>query len=286
MASPSFHSLRVLTFESRRATEMAALIGTYGGRAMTAPAVREVPLDSNPEALDFAARLLRGELDLIVLLTGVGTRALLTVADRAYPRADIVAALARTKIVARGPKPMAVLRELQVPAWVIVPEPNTWRELLAAIDEKTGAASLRGWRVAVQEYGVSNPELLNGLEGRGAQVTRVPVYRWALPDDVGPLRDAVTALARGEVDVVMFTTAVQIAHVLQVATDMRLDDQVRSGLGRTVVASIGPSTSGELRRRGLAPDLEPTHPKMGVLVREVAERAAALLTAKRSGGAG
>lgn len=261
---------------------MVALIGTYGGRAMAAPAVREVPLESNTQALDFAARLQRGEIDLLVLLTGVGTRALLAVTDRMCPRAEIVAALARTKIVARGPKPMAVLRELQVPAWVIVPEPNTWRELLAAIDQKTGDTSLRGWRVAVQEYGVANPELLSGLEARGAQVTRIPVYQWALPDDVGPLREAVTAIAGGEVDVVMFTTGVQVAHLLRVAADMGMDDQVRDGLARIVIASIGPSTSEELRRRGLAPDLEPTHPKMGVLVREAAERAAELVAAKRA----
>jgi len=281
VSTPHFEDLAVLVLESRRSRELGLIVTSYGGEPLIAPSMREVPLESNPEALAFADDLVRGAFDIVILLTGVGTRALLAVADRAYPRADIVAALTRTKIVARGPKPMAVLRELQVPAWVIVPEPNTWRELLAAIDEQAGETSLRGWRVAVQEYGVSNPELLSGLEARGAQVMRVPVYQWALPDDVGPLRDAVTAIARGEVDVVMFTTGVQIAHLLQVTTDMGLEDPVRRALARTLIASIGPSTSEELRRRGLAPDLEPTHPKMGVLVREAAERAAALLTAKR-----
>jgi uroporphyrinogen-III synthase len=258
---------------------MAALVTTYGGRPVTAPALREIPLQSNPEALSFAAALLRGEFDVVILLTGVGTRALLEVVDTAHPREAFVAALGKTKVVARGPKPLAVLRELQVPVWVTVPEPNTWRELLAAIDAT--AESLDGKRVAVQEYGVSNPDLLQGLEARGAQVTRVPVYRWALPEDVEPLRSAVAAIARGELDAVVFTTSVQIVHLMDVAGTMGQADAVREGLRRMAVASIGPTTTEELRNQGIAVDLEASHPKMGFLVREAAERSPELLRLKR-----
>src|SRR5271167_5171661 len=184
MATPSFHGLRVLALESRRATELQALISAYGGRPLLAPALREVPRESNTEALDFAAGLMRGEFDLVVFLTGVGTRALVSVIDGVYPREAFTAALARTKVVARGPKPLAALRELQVPIWVAAPEPNTWRELLAAVEARAEEQPLRGARIAVQEYGVSNAELLEEFRRRGAQVTRVPVYRWALPEDV------------------------------------------------------------------------------------------------------
>ena len=167
----------MLALESRRAAELAALISTYGGRPLVAPALREVPLESNTEALAFAAALMRAEFDIVIFLTGVGTRALLSVIEHAYSREAFIAALARTKVVARGPKPLAVLRELQVPVWVAAPEPNTWRELLAAIDAKTEERPLDGARIAVQEYGVSNIELLEELRGRGATITRVPVYR-------------------------------------------------------------------------------------------------------------
>jgi len=206
-AQPTFQGLRVLVLESRRSREMAALVSTYGGRPVVAPALREVPLESNPEALAFADALIRGEFDIVILLTGVGTRALLDVVEQTRPRDAFVAALAKTKVVARGPKPLAVLRELQVQVWVAAPEPNTWREVLAALDAKVGEQSLRGQRVAVQEYGVSNPDLLQGLEARGARVTRVPVYRWALPEDLEPLRSAVTLVTRGEVDAAIFTSA-------------------------------------------------------------------------------
>jgi uroporphyrinogen-III synthase len=276
---PSFQNLTVLLLESRRSREMAALVSTYGGRSVLAPALREVPLDSNPEALAFADALVRREFDCVVLLTGVGTRALLEVVERAGSREAFVSALTNTRVVARGPKPLAVLRELKVPVWVTAPEPNTWRELLAALDA-TGT-SLSGQRVAVQEYGVANPHLLQGLEARGAHVTRVPVYRWALPDDVAPLRSAVVSLVGGEIDVLVVTTATQIAHLLQVADTMAQADAVRESLRRVVVASIGPTTTEALEQQGVTVDLEASRPKMGFLVREAAERSGALLLAKR-----
>lgn len=281
-ATRTLQGLRVLALESRRRRELAALIRTYGGQPLEAPAVREVPLESNPVALDFADRLMRDEYDIVIFLTGVGTRVLVSVVERTYPRETFIAALARTKVVVRGPKPLAVLRELRVPIWVAAPEPNTWRDLLAAIEAKAEERPLGGARVAVQEYGVSNTELLETLRGRGARVTPVPVYRWALPEDLEPLKSAVTAIARGEVDVVVFTTSVQIVHLRQIVEEMRLDADVRRELARTVIASIGPTTSEELKRHGLVADLEASHPKIGVLVREAAERSAGLLQAKRS----
>lgn len=287
-AMSGFEGMRVLALESRRAPELAKLIATYGGEAVVAPSMREVPLESNKEALAFAAGLLAGEFDMVIFLTGVGARAVLGVVETAYKREDYVAALRRVAVVPRGPKPIAVLRELGVTPAITVPEPNTWRELLMALDEAGASREelrLPGKRVAVQEYGVSNPELLSGLRERGAAVTCVPVYQWALPEDVGPLRAAVKALAAGEIDVVMFTTGVQLAHLFQTAAEMNMEEPMRLGLSRTVVASIGPTTSEELQRRGIAADLEPSHPKMGFLVKEASEQAGELLRRKRTGSA-
>src|SRR5713226_8755635 len=210
-----FAGLRVLALESRRAAELAKLISNYGGEPVVAPAMREVPLESNKEALAFAAALLAGQFDMVIFLTGVGARALLDVVETTYKRDDYVAALKRVKVVARGPKPVAALRELDVTPAVTVPEPNTWHEILRALDDAGNSShefQLRGARVAVQEYGVSNPELLAGLQDRGAHVTRIPVYQWALPDDCAPLQGAVKALAEGGIDAVLFTTGVQAMH--------------------------------------------------------------------------
>jgi uroporphyrinogen-III synthase len=281
-----FEGLRVLALESRRATELSKLIATYGGQPVVARSMREIPLESNKEALAFAAGLFANEFDMVIFLTGVGSRALLAVVETAHKREDYVAALQLLKVVARGPKPVAALREIGVTPALTVPEPNTWRELLYSLDEAANSAvgiRLNGARVAVQEYGVSNPELLDGLVERGALVTRVPVYQWALPEDLAPLRAAVQALADGNIDVALFTTSVQAAHLFQLAEEMNLKEAMRSGLNRAIVASIGPTTSEELMRRMIKPDLEPSHPKMGFLVKETAERAAELLRKKRQG---
>jgi len=287
MQTHNFNGLRVLSLESRRAAELATLIQTYGGQPIVAPALREVPLESNVEALDFAAGLLLDEYDIVIFLTGVGVRALMTVVERVFPGDEFLAALSRTKVVARGPKPSAVLRELKVPMWVIAPEPNTWRELLSAMEARSHEQSLQGARVAVQEYGVSNAELIDALAARGASVMRVPVYRWALPDDIEPLKNAVTALSNAAVDVLLLTSGVQLTHLFQVAAMMNCEADVRRSLGTTVViASIGPTTSDEIRRQELQPDLEASPPKLGFLVRESAERAAQLLVQKRARIAG
>jgi uroporphyrinogen-III synthase len=245
--------------------------------------MREVPLESNTEAVAFADGLERGEFDLVILLTGVGTRALIAAIERVRGSRDrFIDALRRSKIVARGPKPVAALREVQVPVWITAPEPNTWREILSILDSRESELSLRGLRVAVQEYGVSNPDLLTGLRDRGAIVTAVPVYQWALPEDLEPLRAACRALSEGGVDVILFTTATQVVHLLSVAETLGLGEAVIAGLRKAVVASIGPTTSEELRERGTDPDMEASHPKMGFLVREASERATELLRVKRA----
>ncbi len=276
----------MLSLESRRAPELAKLITTFGGEPVVAPSMREVPLESNTEALGFAAALIDGKFDMVIFLTGVGTRALLNVVETAHKRDEYIASLQGVKVVARGPKPVAALREIGITPSITAPEPNTWHELLNALDDAAKASqaiSLQGARVAVQEYGVSNPQLLAGLRERGAQVTRVPVYQWALPHDLAPLRAAITAIAEGIVDVALFTTAVQAIHLLQVAAEMKLEEAVKNGLARAIVASIGPTTSEELRRQGVEADLEPAHPKMGYLVKEASEQAEQQLRRKRQG---
>ena len=280
----NFAGLRVLSLESRRGVEMARLIASYGGEAMVAPSMREIPLESNTEALAFGRTLFAGGFDMVIFLTGVGTRALARVVETIYPLDQYLAELRKIAVVARGPKPVTVLKEWNVPIAVTAPEPNTWREVLRALDEKAAALLLKGRRVAVQEYGVSNPELIAGLVERGAQVTSIPVYEWALPVDTGPLRSAIAAIARNEIDIILFTTGTQADHLLQIAVEMNREDVLRRALLRMVVASIGPTTSERLRESGIAPDMEPTHPKMGYLVSEAAQRSAEILQRKRIAG--
>jgi uroporphyrinogen-III synthase len=277
-----FDGLRVLSLESRRAEEMAKLIRNNNGQPLVAPSMREVPLGDNREALHFAGELIAGRVGAIILLTGVGTRIVLRAAEAAGHLAEFLAALKKVPIVARGPKPVAVLAEIGIKPTVAVPEPNTWRELLQTLDENIGTVPLRGHTVAVQEYGASNPELLDALRERGASVLRVPVYDWQLPEDLGPLRSAVQAIVNGEIDVILFTTSVQVRHLMQIAKELQLENTVIDQCRRMIVGSIGPVTSEELQRFQIAVDLEPSHPRMGFLVSEIAARSAELLGRKRA----
>jgi uroporphyrinogen-III synthase len=260
---------------------MAKLIENYGGTPVAAPSMRELPLESNTEALAFARALAKGEFDIVIFLTGVGTHALARVAETVYSREQFVEALKKVVTVVRGPKPATALKELGVPISLSIPEPNTWRDLLRAFDDRRTALPLEGRRVAVQEYGASNPELLAGLVERGARVTRVPVYQWALPADLGPLRAAIESIARDQIDVAFFTSSLQVDHLFKIAAESKLDEAIRGAFARILVGSIGPLTSDTLRNHGISPDFEPSHPKMGFLVNEAAQLAPQLLRAKR-----
>jgi uroporphyrinogen-III synthase len=259
---------------------MSRLIETYGGKPIHAPAMREVPRSSNAEALQFADALLGGRIDVVIFLTGVGTRALSQALESVHPKEEFLEALRKVSVIARGPKPVTVLREWKVAIALVAPEPNTWRELLRAIDESK--LDLRDKRIAVQEYGVSNPELLDGLRERGAQVTAVPVYRWDFPEDTAPLRAALESIIAGQIDVTLFTTGVQVTHLFQIAEHAGKKEALRAGLKNVVKASIGPTTSEVLRSYGLTVDLEASHPKMGYLVKEAAEQSEALVRRNRT----
>lgn len=272
--------LRVLSLESRRAEQMAKLIENHGGIAISAPSMREIPIEENAAALSFAGNLFAGRFDAVIFLTGVGTRILFGAIETKHPRERLVEALSRVLVVARGPKPVAALREFGVPIGISVPEPNTWRDILKALDEHQPPFPLRGKRIAVQEYGVSNREFIQSLEAQGAVVTPVPVYQWALPEDLGSLRRAMEEIVQGKIDVLLVTSTNQVHNLMQVATEAGLAGRVANGLRRAVIASIGPISTEALQSYGIAPDFEPTHPKMGQLVFEAAEKAKGLLRKK------
>lgn len=259
-----FGEARVLSFESRRQKEMAELIRINDGQPFVAPALVEVPIEENQQVFEFAQRSYAGEFEMMIFLTGVGARHLQRVIASRDGEERFIQALRGLTVVARGPKPMAVLREWSVPVTVAVPEPNTWRELLAAIADRLEK------RVAVQEYGRTNRELVEGLEAQGRTVTAVPVYQWRLPADTAPLAQALRELLEGRFQVAMFTTGVQIEHFLQFAEEQGLRAEAVEALRRTFIASIGPTCSEAIQECGLTPAMEPSHPKMGILVREAA----------------
>ena len=274
-----FHGLRVLSFESRMGAEMARLIQRHNGHAVVVSALREIPipLQDNSAVFRFGVKLILNQLDILILMTGVGTKALLEILQTRYPLAEIIDALKKTIIVTRGPKPLAILKTLGVEANITVPEPNTWHDVIATLDYYR---PVQGLKIAIQEYGVSKPDMIQDLKTRGADVFSVPVYRWALPEDTAPLHSAIMEVVNGRIDAMVITNAAQVDHVMQLAEQDQKTELFREACKKIVVASIGPTASEGLKHYDLPVDFEPSHPKMGVLVKELSERIHALRQAK------
>jgi uroporphyrinogen-III synthase len=271
-----FRGLRVLSLESRRADLMEQLIRRHGGDPFVAPSVKEMPVERHEEAYRWAERLFAGEFDLVVLMTGVGLAYLRDILAERYPRELFIDALRRVTLISRGPKPAAVLREMGLAPGITVPEPNTWHEIVSAVAVRPER------RIAVQEYGRANPEFIAAIEALGAEVTAVSIYRWTLPDDQEPLREAVRRIAGRACDVVLFTTSIQLTHLLEVAETMGCASEVRRALAADIaIGSVGPVMNTALNDYGFTPDIVPAHPKMAGLVSAAAEMAALALARKR-----
>jgi len=277
----NFQGATVVCFESRHAEIMADGIRRYSGDAIIAPTMQEIPLEKCPEALAFSEKLFSGQIDVIVFMTGVGTRFLIKAMAAHDPLEKIVQALSRVTTVARGPKPVKALREFKVPVTITVPEPNTWRDILEALDLSEKSISLEGRTIAVQEYGISNEDFIRALKKRSVNVIQVPIYRWALPDDTRPLVDAIRKIIAGNVQIALFTNAVQIRHVLRVASEHGLEKPLGEALKKVVLSSVGPISSESLADCGFTVDFEPSHSKMGHLISETAARAEDLIREKR-----
>lgn len=279
MASAGFNGLTVVSFESRMAAEMARLIERHSGKSLVTPSLREIPLEDNSAALQFGEQLMRGGFDVLVLMTGAGTTALFEILHSRYTTSAVAAAVKNTVLVARGPKPVAALKALGFQPTLTVPEPNTWMDVVSTLD---ASRPVKGLRVAVQEYGVTNRDLLEALRQRGAHVTPVPIYRWALPEDTAPMKEALRQILAGQVQVVLITNAAQFDHMIQLAEQEGQAVPFKQACERLVVASIGPTASERIRSHGLSVDFEPSHGKMGILVKETSEQVHRLLSKKRT----
>ncbi len=276
--SPSFQGLRVAALESRRRDEFARLIERFGGVPFVSPSMREVPLDRNKEAVDFAYRIMTGEIGIVIFLTGVGFRHFLSVVEKHVDKQRLIDALSDIITIARGPKPVAAMREVGMQPTHRAPEPNTWREVLQLVDQSVPVANIN---VGLQEYGVTNHSLIAGLEARGARVVNVRVYQWDFPEDTQPLEENIRAICRGERDCLLLTSAHQAVNLLRMASDLDCEKELRSALDRMVVASIGPTTSEMLQHLNLPVDIEATPNKMGHLVQFAADKSHRILKAKR-----
>ncbi|MEL6896229.1 MAG: uroporphyrinogen decarboxylase, partial [Planctomycetota bacterium] len=257
---------------------MQRLIEKYNGVAHVSPSMREVAIDPNRQAIDFAYNVITGQIGVVVLMTGVGFRFLMRAIEKHVDAQQFLDALSDIITIARGPKPVAAMREFGLRPTHRVPAPNTWRELLQTIDQDQ---LVLNQTVGLQEYGNRNASLVAGLEARGAKVVPLRVYAYEFPQDVSSLRGNIDAVCCGHRDVAMFTSAHQVVNVLRMAGEMNCEEQFRQQMERMIAVSIGPTTTEAMQEAELRVDLSPQHPKMGHMVVDAARRAP--LLARRRG---
>jgi uroporphyrinogen-III synthase len=250
---------------ARRSEELGALLDRRGARVLYAPAIRIVPLSDDADLVTATREVLAAPVDLVVATTGVGFRGWLEAAEAwDLPLREH---LATARVLARGPKARGAIRGAGlVDAWS--PESESSAEVLSHL--LSGAEGpLPGRRIAVQLHGDPLPELVAGLVRAGAEVIRVPVYRWVLPEDTAPLRRLVAVIAARAVDAVTFTSAPAAASLLQVAEEEGVYSGVLSALTDAVLpVAVGPVTAAPLEAAGVR-SVQPERARLGALARSV-----------------
>jgi len=251
-------------------SEMGGLIERNGGVPYPAPVLQEIHLGETAEVKTLVDDICSGTVQVMVFQTGVGTKALFDSAASQGREAEMLEALATTTVIARSPKPAAVLRRNKVHIDHMPPEPFTSTDLLVEID----GLELSGKDVAIQAYGGPNSQLTQALEKRGATVREVSLYTWGLPEDITPVLGLIDALENGQIDAIAFTSQIQIGNLLSIAENAGKEASLRSllAVGPGVVASVGPVCTKRMLEAGFRVDVEPDHPHMGNLILALAQR--------------
>ncbi len=264
----SFKDAQIALLEARMSGELANLVRRYGGTPYCVPAVREAPLDCARQVSTFIDRLVDSSLGTVIFLTGVGVQQLLRETQRLERLDELLVALQKVTVVCRGPKPSAILKRNGITTYISAHEPYTTTELL----EVLAPLELAGTVVGVVHYGERNAPLAQALLHRGADLEELCLYEWLLPEDMGPLQILVQNIIAQRVDAVVFTSQIQARHLFLVAKQLKLADELADALNkRTIVASIGPTCTGALQSFRVTPHVIPEHPKMGHLMKALAD---------------
>jgi uroporphyrinogen-III synthase len=262
---------RIAVLETRTGAHLGELIARRGGIPVLTPALAEEP-DVDPAAVRALVESWRADpMKLVIFQTGVGTRALFQATDSLGLTVTLLELLAASIVAVRGPKPQGELGARGVRIDHRASSPFTTADVLAAVS----GIAVGGCPVLIQRYGADNPALRQGLEARGARVREIATYRWALPQDLGPLVALLDALGERRIDAVVFTSAVQIHNLCAVAARQGSAAMLADRLNQCLVASIGPVCSRALREYGVHASVEASPPKLGPLIAQLEAELAA-----------
>jgi uroporphyrinogen-III synthase len=244
---------RILILETREEAQFSRLLAEQGADVLQCPmfAIHDAPDPAPVEA--WIRRSIDQPLDDLVLMTGEGLRRLMKVARRIALERDFVAALARPRKFARGPKPGRALREIG-----LEPQQTTEQPTSEGIADMLSRVDLRGHRVGLQLYpDKDHSTLVGAITARGAGVDAVLPYVYDARAADTSIVTAIDEMAQGRVDAIALTSSGQARRLFDVAQAYGCEARLREGLTRTKIASVGPVVSEELASHGLRADISP-----------------------------
>jgi uroporphyrinogen-III synthase len=266
MAQP-LENITVAITEHRFTKEFASLFERMGATVHACPVLEEKQVENRDEIRAFIRDVCAGKQDLMIFLTGVGARFLISEAESIGMKDEFLRGLDKATVVVRGPKPVTALRQFGIRVDVVPQTPTT-----EGVIEALSGTDLKGRRVGVQLYGTPNPALVSALEARGATVTAVHIYDYGALADPGSVRTLVTRIENGEIHAIAFTSAPQVRMLFQLASQLGISDSLTRALeGTVVIASIGEVTNRALAEKGLVPKIVPKQSKMGSMAQAVGE---------------
>lgn len=246
----------------RRSDEQISLLVGRGAECLHGPSIRTHPLRPEAEIRAATEAFLCNPPDVVVLSTGIGVRGWLEAADSILLGEELRAVLGRCDLVSRGPKARgaAITADLDV-TW------NAPNATSTEVVEYLKGRGLNGTRVAVQLDGAPGNRLSTLLADLGAEVLAIPVYRWSLPEDVGPAQALIRAACDGRVDAITFTARPAVENFVEIAVAMgRVDDLVAACVDRVRLFCIGPVCAAGVTESGLGAPLQPERARLGALV--------------------
>lgn len=240
--------------ESRQLEELARMLESEGAATLRCPMLSIIDAPDPAPILAWLGELSADRFAYVVLMTGEALRRLLHVAERDGSRDVCIAALARTKIVTRGPKPGQVMKEIGLVPALVAQTPTT-----NGVIETLRREPLQGLTVGITLYGEPNPVLEQFLVSAGARVHAVMPYLYAPAAADERVTDLIAQLDRGAVDVLLFTSSSQVDRLYEVAQRHNLLETLHRGMARTRIAAIGPVLAEHLRQRRAKVDICPEH---------------------------
>jgi uroporphyrinogen-III synthase len=246
---------RILILETREEAQFSRLLAEQGADVVQCPMfeIRDVPDPAAVEA--WIRRFIANPFDDLVLMTGEGLRRLMKIARSLQLDPDFVRAVGKARKFARGPKPGRALREIGLEAEITTEKPTT-----EGVIEMLSRLDLNGHRVGLQLYpDKDHSALISAISTKGAEIDTVLPYVYDAKTADTNIVTAIDEMAGGRIDAIALTNLGQVRRLVETARSKGCEARLREGLDKTLIASVGPAVSEELKSQGLRTDIFPAN---------------------------